>query len=1516
LIDRNFSGRLSRFSGKSNGLICWLACRLKGMSRLALGLIIAATGWSLTATPKISGLSLTTGAVGAGITIWGSDFGASQGTSTVTFNGTSALPTSWSSTTIAVNVPSGATTGYVVVTVGGVASNGVTFTVVPAPAITNLTPASGAVGAALTITGTNFGSYRWDNVKATLNGILLSSIWSWSTTSIATNVPSGATTGSVVVTVNGVASNGVSFTVLPTPSITSLTPSSGAVGTPVTIAGANFGSSQGTSTVSFNGAAATATNWSATSITVNVPSGATTGSVVVTVNGVASNGAGFTVLPTPSITSLTPASGTDATVVTIAGSNFGTVVGTVTFNGLATVVWEWDDRSIVAPVPTGVTTGDVVVTAGGVASNRVTFTVLPPAITSITPTAGAPGASVTIEGSHFGSGKGNQSVTFNGQAASFANWSDSSVVATVPAGATTGDVVVHVSGVASNGMNFTVLPAPSITSVSPVSGTAGSLVTIVGSHFGATQGSGTVTFNGAAASPSSWSDTSITTAVPVLATTGNVVVTANGAPSNGINFTVISNLSITSLSPASGVVGATVTITGSGFGANQGSSTVTFNGVSAAPNYWSATMILVEVPESANSGNVVVTVGGQSSNGVTFTVLPIPLITSVTPASGAAGVQVTISGSRFGNARGSGTVWLGSTYGTVVSWSDTSIVATVASNAVSGDARVQQNGVWSSAVPFHITTASLAGVTPSSGVAGTPVTISGSGFGAAQGSGQVWLGTANGVVQTWSDTQIVAQVAAGSASGNARVLQNGVLSNALPFTVNTLHIASIGPEAGMAGTSVTISGGGFGVAQGTGTVLLGSAAGQVTSWSDTRIVATVAPSSLSGVASVQQNGVWSNAVPFVVPVAGGNTVTPAVLNLVVGETHTIQAVGTNGQPVTGLAWTSSDPTVVSLSTDDPPVLTAVAAGHATITAGSGTANVTVSTDALPAGTTVWSNPGNGSGVGRIVPAVPSATGVADVFAFQNDGTVQALASDGTTAWTADVSAADPDRIVPDFQGGLVVVGKDGAWVKKLDGLTGQVSSTYTADNHSKLGPVVVHADGTIFAVQIGTESNPQQESLIGIDPATGSRKFIVTPAWTEDTFGLAMLDLIIAGDGMAYVPYQYDEGPLDVGESYHLRLLRVNSTGSYDDIGISDWISGPRLDPGEIPGMSDVGIITNGDTGALLSWQANWTNEMHMAVIAGSSVSLVAGPGIGSQISEVKPALQAQDGSFVGVAEAGDPDDPTPYMVAFDASGSVRWSVPNVKPMIATADGGVIAQDLDGDGNALASATIYDQNGNAVGQMASLPTQSWTGNLYQDGPVYQLLGIPALLATSLWAMDSANNSENEAAAGRAPTTLVVAKVLNAPQDCYSSVGIPETGSYAERDITYWVVDQYKRRMGQGMKIQERLKPAPGTPCPGATTLQDGFCVGQWIQKDDQFPDSLSANPQTGHSEFTQMFWVATPENTPGFAAFYGQIPFIDAYQASPSQATSLTETQNVISVNGNTGMKADGTPIRRCNVSN
>jgi hypothetical protein len=663
------------------------------------------------AAPTITSLSPTSGAVGASVTITGTNFGSSQGSSTVKFNGTSATAASWSATSIVAAVPTGATTGNVVVTVSGTASNGKSFTVVSAPSITSLSPTTGAVGASVTITGTNFGSSQGSGTVK-FNGTT-ATVTSWSATSIATTVPSGATTGNVVVFASGVNSSGKSFTVVSAPSITSLSPTTGAVGAAVTITGTNFGSSQGSSTVKFNGTTATVTTWSATSIVTTVPSGATTGNVVVFASGVNSNGSSFTVVSAPSITSLSKTSGAVGTSITITGTNFGSSQGssTVKFNGTTATVTTWSATSIATTVPSGATTGNVVVFASGVNSNGSSFTVVPN-ITSLSPTTGAVGASVTITGTTFGSTQGTSTVKFNGTTGTPTNWSATSIVVPVPSGATTGNVVVTVSSQASNGISFTVVSAPSITSLSPTTGAVGASVTITGTNFGSSQGSSTVKFNGTAGTVTSWSATSIATTVPSGATTGNVVVFASGVNSNGSSFTVVSAPSITSLSPTSGAVGTPVTITGTNFGSSQGSSTVKFNGTTATVTTWSATSIATTVPSGATTGNVVVFASGVNSNGSSFTVVSGPSITSLSPTSGGAGAAVTITGTNFGSSQGSSTVKFNGTTSTVTSWSATSIGTMVPSGATTGNIVVTVGGVPSNGSSFTVAALASLSVTP------------------------------------------------------------------------------------------------------------------------------------------------------------------------------------------------------------------------------------------------------------------------------------------------------------------------------------------------------------------------------------------------------------------------------------------------------------------------------------------------------------------------------------------------------------------------------------------------------------------------------------------------------------------------------------------------------------------------------------------------------------------------------------------------------------------------------------
>jgi hypothetical protein len=83
-----------------------------------------------------------------------------------------------------------------------------------------------------------------------------------------------------------------------------------------------------------------------------------------------------------------------------------------------------------------------------------------------------------------------------------------------------------------------VITSPVIKTITPGSGPVGTSVTITGINFGSTQGGSTLTFNGVAASPSSWSEKTIVAPVPLFAITGPVVITVSGVAGNGFVFAV------------------------------------------------------------------------------------------------------------------------------------------------------------------------------------------------------------------------------------------------------------------------------------------------------------------------------------------------------------------------------------------------------------------------------------------------------------------------------------------------------------------------------------------------------------------------------------------------------------------------------------------------------------------------------------------------------------------------------------------------------------------------------------------------------------------------------------------------------------------------------------------------------------------------------------------------------------------------------------------------------------------
>jgi alpha-tubulin suppressor-like RCC1 family protein len=142
-----------------------------------------------------------------------------------------------------------------------------------APLISSFTPASGITGSKVSIEGTNFATatkVRFNGAKANFKIV--------SDAEIQATVPNGGVTGRIDVTnTSGAAGSADDYVV--TFSIVNLSPTSGPVGTPVTLTGVGFGD---VTAVKFNGVSASFQILSPTSIRTTVPFGATTGKVTAT----------------------------------------------------------------------------------------------------------------------------------------------------------------------------------------------------------------------------------------------------------------------------------------------------------------------------------------------------------------------------------------------------------------------------------------------------------------------------------------------------------------------------------------------------------------------------------------------------------------------------------------------------------------------------------------------------------------------------------------------------------------------------------------------------------------------------------------------------------------------------------------------------------------------------------------------------------------------------------------------------------------------------------------------------------------------------------------------------------------------------------------------------------------------------------------------------------------------------------------------------------------------------------
>jgi len=237
--------------------------------------------------PQIDSFAPQTAAPGATVALTGSGFIGATG---VTVAGATATYTVVSANRITATVPADAGTGPLTVTTpNGTATSSGTFTASGATnlAISGFSPTSGIVGSKVTITGSGFSSatsVRFNGTAAafTVNG----------PTSITATVPAAGSAGKIAVRAGSTtATSSTAFLLLPT--ISSISPTSAAVGAKVVITGTGFVHA---THVGFNGFNASYKVVSPTEIDTTVPAAAKSGPIRVTTPGGSAKSVRFTVL--------------------------------------------------------------------------------------------------------------------------------------------------------------------------------------------------------------------------------------------------------------------------------------------------------------------------------------------------------------------------------------------------------------------------------------------------------------------------------------------------------------------------------------------------------------------------------------------------------------------------------------------------------------------------------------------------------------------------------------------------------------------------------------------------------------------------------------------------------------------------------------------------------------------------------------------------------------------------------------------------------------------------------------------------------------------------------------------------------------------------------------------------------------------------------------------------------------------------------------------------------------------
>ncbi|MDO7877457.1 FG-GAP-like repeat-containing protein [Hymenobacter sp. ASUV-10] len=463
-----------------------------------------------------------------------------------------------------------------------------------APTIASFTPASGAVGTTVTVTGANLTGAT----ALTLNGVTVNGFTVNGTgTSITFTVPNGASTGLIAVTTpGGTATSATNFTVT--------------VAAQLVVTQGGFPYPSNGTAYNFGNQTVGSTSAAATFILANPGSGALTLTGVTTTGNFAVSG------PAPTTV---PAGGTASVNVTFSPTTVGAQTGTLRLtSALGTYVVNLSGNGLYA-VPT---------------------------IGGISPATGPVGTVVTVTGTGFVSG--GTTVTINGVtiAGVTVGAGGTTLTFTVPAGATSGPVVVSTQGGTITGTTPYCVQYTPTTATTPASRCGAGSLTLTasgapagGTYAWYTQATGGTAIAGATAATYTTPSLSVTTPYYVAISTGSGNAACQGprtlvsAVINAVPVVTISTTTSTTFCQ-----GGSVVLTASGAATYQWS-----NG-STAPSITVTTGGSYAVTGTSAAGC------SATSAATVVTVTPLPSAPITTPASrcGTGSVTLTASGAPAG----------------------------------------------------------------------------------------------------------------------------------------------------------------------------------------------------------------------------------------------------------------------------------------------------------------------------------------------------------------------------------------------------------------------------------------------------------------------------------------------------------------------------------------------------------------------------------------------------------------------------------------------------------------------------------------------------------------------------------------------------------------------------------------------------------------------------------------------------------------------------------------------------